>query len=147
MPWRRGFRLQRTTAIAVIAAMLVFAQTCALHAGMCGAGIPEACAESGSDAHSGIESPSGPGPIDSAGDDCCGEHGSNTAPRSLTCCSSWGAGEARYELRAPSAFADAHALPPAIWGSLLSTASTVASHPFDLDRAGAPPPLHSVLRL
>jgi hypothetical protein len=147
MSWQRGFRLQRTTAIAVIAAMLVFAQTCALHAGMCGAGIPEGCVGPASEARAAIEGHSGPGPDEKPGDDCCGERGSKASPRSLTCCSSWGAGEARYELRAPSAFADAHALPPAISGSLLSTASTVASHPFDLDRAGAPPPLHSVLRL
>jgi hypothetical protein len=147
MPWRQGFRLQRTTAIAVIAAMLVFGQTCAFHAGMCGAGNPEGCVGSASEAGTAILSHSGAGPVEKPGDDCCGEHGATTSPRSLTCCSSWGAGEVRCELRAPSASTEAHALPPAISGSLLSTASTVASHPFDLDRAGAPPPIHSVLRL
>ena len=144
MDLRRTTRLRRATAIAVIAAMLSFAQTCALHAGLCRA---EAAVDAECLRHAAGAQAAAAGHDAATDDDCCGSGETHAAPRTLTCCSTWGAAETNYELRAPAMLACAAVPPIATPRSHWPVVSAIEPQWSALAHAGAPPPRASILRL
>jgi hypothetical protein len=139
-------QFHRMTSAIVIAALISFAHTCALHAGMNGVALVSHEVEphdhASAENHTNVSHAS-----DAEGDDCCGHAPGSSSAQMRSCCSSWSAGQGRYSLPAPmllSGMVPLSSIATHVGDPSIGTLSP--QRPGRSPTAG-PPGLHSILRL